>query len=36
MRLRTEVVDLRRLDLRNDVDEVGAIAYVAIMKLEIP
>jgi len=35
VRLRAKIVDLRRLDLCNDVHEVGAIAEITIMKLEL-
>ena len=35
VRLSTEVVDLSRLDLGNNVHEVGAVAQIAIMKLEL-
>ena len=35
VRLRAEVVDLRRLHLRDDVDEVGAVAEVAVVQLEL-
>ena len=35
MRLRAEVVYLCRLDLRDDVHEVGAVAEVAIVQFEL-
>ena len=34
MRLRTEVVDLGRLDLSDDVDEVGAVTQVTIVQFK--
>jgi hypothetical protein len=35
VRLRTEVVNFRRLDLRDDVYEVGAIRQVSVVELEL-
>ena len=35
VRLSTEVVDLSRLDLGDNVHEVGAVAQITIMKLEL-
>lgn len=35
MRLRTEVVHLDGLHLRNDIHEIRAIAQVAVMQLEL-
>jgi hypothetical protein len=35
VRLRTEVVNLSRLDLRDDVYEVGAIRQVSVVELEL-
>ena len=35
VRLSTEVVDLSRLDLGDNVHEVGAVAQIAVVKLEL-
>lgn len=35
MRLRAEVVDLGGLDLGDNVDEIGAVAQVAVVQLEL-